>query len=190
MRLLEYYGANIAGIQNHTKVIHLMKNARTLCLILPIAIAGQAFAEKQPRDIIQANYDKISQLSMTREKSRLEKLTRKNASSCFVYVDSMRNSLDLNATIAQNNDQLSRIYKFNSNSNKIIGVKEVGPDLRLTIKTNYDVHLDESGKNRVKGTTISQDTWIKTLNGWKIRESKILRESSSQNGKPINQISN
>ncbi len=186
MRLLEYYGANIAGIQNHTKVIHLMKNARTLCLLLPITIAGQALAQKQPRDIIQANYDKISQLSMIREKGRLERLTRRNASSCFVYVDSMRNSLDLNATIAQNNEQLSRIFKFNSNSNKIIGLKQVGPDLQLTVKTNYDVLLDESGKNRVKGTTISQDTWIKTLKGWKIRESKILKESSSQNGKPLN----
>jgi len=186
MKLLEYYGANIAGIQKHTKVIHLMKNARTLCLILPLTLASHTFAQKQPRDIIQAKYDKISQLSMTREKARLEKLTRKNASSCFVYVDSMRNSLDLNATIAQNNDQLSRIYKFNSNSNKIVGVKQVGPDLRLTVKTNYDVLLDESGKNRVKGTTISQDTWIKTLKGWKIRESKIMKESSSQNGVQLN----
>jgi hypothetical protein len=185
MKLLEYYGANIAGIQNHTKVIHVMKNAKTLSLILPLAFTCQSLAQKQPRDIIQANYDKISKLSMTREKVRLEKLTRKNASSCFVYIDSMRNSLDLGATIMQNNDQLSRVFKFNSNTNKIIGVKKVGPDLQLTVKTNYDVFLDESGTKRVTGTTISQDIWIKTLKGWKIRQSKIMKESSFQNGKPI-----
>jgi hypothetical protein len=185
MKPLEYYGAIIAGIQIHTKVIHVMKTSRILSLTFPLVLVGQSLAGSNPRTVIQSNYDKISKLSMTREKKKLEKLTKKNASSSFQYIDSMRNTLDLAATIRQNNEQLSRVYQFNSNSNKIIGIKEVGPDLICTVKTNYDVFLDSTKKNRITGTTISHDTWMKTLKGWKIRRSKIIKESSFMNGKPM-----
>lgn len=162
-----------------------MKTIRILSLVLIAAFGGQSFARSNPRVLIQANYDNISKLSMTREKKKLERLARKNASTSFQYVDAMRNSLDIAATIRQNNEQLSLVYKFNSNSNKIIGVKHIGNDLMLTVKTTYDVYMDPDLKKRVVGTTVSQDTWIKTLKGWKIRKSKIMKESAMLNGNRI-----
>ena len=185
MKPLGYYGAILADTFIQTKVIHVMKNSRSLCLIMPLALVSVSMGQTNVRELVQANYDKISRLSMNREKAQLEKFARKNSSSSFVYIDALRNSLDLAATIRQNNEQLSRIYKFNSNSNKIIGAKQVGPDIVFTVKTQYDVFLDSDMKNRIVGTTISRDTWMKSLKGWKIRKSMIVKESSTQNGVPL-----
>lgn len=162
-----------------------MKNAKHLAFATLISLSALSFAESDARLVIQANYDKISRLSIKKDAKRLEKLTKKNASSCFVFIDAMESTMDLASTLGQNREQLARIHKFNKNSNKIVGIRKVGTDLICTVQTNYDVYLDSMGKKRVVGTSISQDTWIKTISGWKIRTSKIVKESSTLNGVPM-----
>ena len=139
------------------------------------------------RTILQTHYDKISRFSINKDSAHLATLIRKNASSTFEYIDSMRNSLDLGATVRQNTGQLSKIRKFNADSNKIIGVKAKGYDLILTVKTIYDVFLNYSAGSRITGSSISEDTWTKTMSGWKIKQSRIIKESAFQDGKPLKQ---
>ena len=163
-----------------------MKSLRLLLPVLTLLPATNAFCQNSdPRSIIQSNYDKISRLSIKKDKLNLERLIRRNASSQFTYIDSMKNELDLSATVRQNTEQLSKVHKFMSDTNKIVGVKQNGHDLICTIKTSYDVFLDYKASNRVKGVSISQDTWTKTLTGWKIKRSVIILESTTQNEKPV-----
>ena len=162
-----------------------MKSLRHLLPVLTLFAAASAFSQNDARSIIQLNYDKISRLSIKKDKVNLERVIRKNASSEFTYIDSMKNELDLSATVRQNTEQIERVHKFISDTNKIVGVKAKGYDLVCTIQTSYDVFLDAAGKDRIKGVSISQDTWTKTLTGWKIKRSVVMKESTTQNGKPV-----
>jgi hypothetical protein len=162
-----------------------MKTARIVIILTTTLLVSAGYGQATVRATLQSNYDKISQLSAKKDKVALERLIRKNASSSFEFIDSMRNTLDISATVRQNTEQISKVRKFISNSNKIIGVKANGPDLICTVKTTYDILIGFDGKARVKGTSISQDTWTKTLKGWKIRRSKVIKESAYQNGKLI-----
>ena len=185
MKPLEYYGANLASLSNYTKVMQVAKFTRILNMGSALCLAAAAFAQQDAKTIIQSNYDKVSALSVKRDKVNLAKLIRKNTSSQFEYIDMMRNSLDLPATVRQNTEQLSRIFKFNYNSNKIIDIRMKGNDLACKVKTEYDVLMYPDGKVRVTGMSVSEDIWTKTLMGWKIKRSMILKESTKMNGKPV-----
>ncbi len=158
---------------------------RILFPILILTFVCSAFAQDDLRTKLQSNYDKVSRLSIRKDKVRLEKVIRTNAATNFEYIDAFKNSMDVGATVRQNTEQLERVATFNSNSNKIIGVKVNGHDIVCTVKTEYDIFLDSERTQRVKGVSISEDTWIKTLTGWKIKRSKVVKESAFQNGKPL-----
>lgn len=162
-----------------------MKYAPIAASLVLFSVASLGFSQPDAQKTLQSQYDRISALSMKKDKVKLEKMIRKNASSEFEYIDSMKNSLDLAATVRQNTEQLNGVYKFNSNENKIIGMKKVGNSYVCTIRTTYDVFADSKKKNRVQGVSLSQDTWIKTIAGWKIRKSQILKATATNNGKPI-----
>ena len=161
----------------------LPKFARLLIPVLALTIVRTSMAQANVRTQIQANYDKISRLSMMKDMIQLAKVTRTNAASNFEYLDALQNSFDLDATVRQNAAQLERVSAFNFNSNTIIALKRLGRDLVCTLKTDYDLFLDPAKTRRVKGTCISEDTWIKTMKGWKIKRSKVVKETESQNGK-------
>jgi hypothetical protein len=175
----------MARFLQDTKVIHVMTHIRILLQILSLTVSAAAFSQNDARSIIQSNYDKISHLSIKMDKVNLERTIRKNASSQFKYIDSMKNELDLSATVRQNSEQLSKVHKFISDSNKIVGVREKGSDLVCTVKTSYDVYLDAGGADRIKGVSFSEDTWTKTLTGWKIKKTVVINESTTHNGKVV-----
>ena len=162
-----------------------MKSSRIQTAILIFAISSLSFGQENVRSILQLKYDKITQLATKRDKRNLERVTRKNAASNFEYIDAMQNSLDLAATIRQNSEQLSRVYKFHANSNRITAIKNLGSRIVCTVKSDYDVITDPSEKNRIKGVSISEDSWTITMSGWKLKRSKIVKESSTMNGKPL-----
>ena len=161
----------------------LTKFARLLIPVLTLTIASTTMAQADVRTQLQANYDKISRLSLKKDKVRLAKVIRTNAASNFEFIDALQNSLDLGATVRQNTEQLEKVSTFNSSSNKIVSVKIVGRDLVCTVKTDYDLFVDQKKTLRVKGSCVSEDTWIKTLKGWKIKRSKVVKETAFQNGK-------
>ncbi len=154
------------------------KTTRALIATITIATVSQSFAQVDARTAIQGNYDKVSRLSIKKDITRLEKTIRRNAASNFHTIDSMQNTLDLSATVRQNTDQLSKVAKFNSNTNKIVGIKAKGRDLVCTVQTNFDLIMSDKKKTRVTGNVVSEDTWIKTMKGWKIKQSKVVKESS------------
>ena len=163
--------------------MHVSKTIRISTLLLTTTVVAASNGQINPRHLLQMNYDKISRLSMKRDKVNLERLIQRNAASNFEYIDEMKNSLDLAATVRQNTEQISRVTQFNSASNKIIGVKVQGQHFICTVKTTYDVFMDAEGKVRVTGTGVSKDTWVKTLKGWKIKQSESVNQSSYMNGK-------
>ena len=186
MKPLEYYGAILASFIDYTKVMELRNYARILLSALAATMVSSSFGKDDPITTLQAHYNKISQLSIKKDPIHLAALIRKNASSSFEFIDSMRNSLDLGATVRQNTEQLGKVRKFNADSNKIIGAKAKGYDMIVTVKSSYDILLKAGQESRVTGSSISEDTWTKTMSGWKIKRSRILKESAFQDGKPLN----
>ena len=169
----------------NTKVMELRKSAQILLPVLATIMVSHSFGQDNPTALLQAHYNKISHLSMKKDQIHLATLIRKSASSSFEFIDAMRNSLDLGATVRQNTEQLAKVRKFNADSNRIIGAKAKGYDLILTVKSSYDLFLKSGEDSRVMGTSISEDTWTKTMSGWKIKRSRIIKESAFQDGKPF-----
>ena len=162
-----------------------MKLLRISSFLLLAPIASCALAQNA-RTTIQSKYDNLAKLSIKRDRKNLEKAMRTNVTSGFEFIDAFQNSLDIEATVRQNTEQIAKVVKFNSNTNKIIGIKQVGKDLVCTVKSSYDaLFASKQSKAHFQGVVISEDTWTKTILGWKMRRSKTVKETAMKNGQPF-----
>ena len=162
----------------------LMKFAHFSLIVVSLSVSALGFGQSA-RVTLQGRYDEISKLSIRKNKAGLSKVIRRNATSNFEFIDGMKNSLDIGATVRQNTEQIAGVYKFVSDTNRIVKIRQVGDDLVCTVKTNYDAFLDRRLQSRIQGVSISEDTWTKTIVGWKIKKSVVVKESAMKNGQVL-----
>jgi hypothetical protein len=154
-------------------------------LMLTSMIAATATAQTDAQKQLQAKYDVLTKLNLKLKINEMLNAFSNSITKDFIYVDRLKSESPANVVIADLKKQMSIIKKYNTNTNTIIGLKFKGKDAICTVKSTYDMIMKGTKLMRVTGFSLSEDTWVNTPKGWRMRRTMVTKEEAKLNGNPI-----
>jgi len=171
-----------------------MKNYRSLSLVALLAIAGSVLAvQSDVTKSIQAIYSKLDALSIKKDIPGLTKLLKQNSTPDCAFIGKTDKSgktekKNRDETMAQMAGFMPFIDVVNVSTSHIDSVKMGKGSLVASVTSVVAMTLKkgQDGKvHKIVQNSKSQDTWVNVGGSWKLKVSKIVTESATQDGKAI-----
>lgn len=147
-----------------------------------VKVGPPAFEKKT----IQAKYDAMSLLVMRRDGNRLASLLLGMTTPDFVYRDKKGRPQNRAKLVGDLKRQLKAVRSFKRSGNRVAGFAMKGAVGTAQVVSDFAMVFPNGPKSvTVAGQSTTQDTWIKTPAGWKLKSIRTLRESVKYNGKAV-----
>ncbi len=152
-----------------------------LSLLLVVVTVRIALADKRAERQIRAEYDKT--VLYTRKKN-VEGLLRQMTPD-FLYKTKRGEILNKQVVEAMMRAQYAQIQSVDKRTTRIQKMEIKGNTARVTTKEEMVVTIvDPQGKtHKVASKATTQDTWVKTPQGWKVKMTEVLDEETFIDGK-------
>lgn len=152
------------------------------CLALLMALSAAAFAEPVPKDI-QALYAKFGAATEKKDLAALGKLVTPD----FVVVTEKGKTQTLEQVKQTLQFQLAILQNLRSKYT-VAKATVKGKTASATTQSTMSGEIKNAKTNvvqKVKVTAKSQDTLLKTAEGWKLKKLVVLAQTATIDGKPI-----
>jgi hypothetical protein len=156
--------------------------ARALLVLLPAMTAAQT----SPQAYFDGVYNKLSALTLKKDANGLSKLLKSVVTADFVYVPAKGPKLSTTQLLSSMRSQFKAMGKINKSAQKLDKVVLKGDRAVVTVSSQYAMEVPTAGKkSKLVGSSVSNDTWVNTPKGWRLKEIKTLKETATLDGKPI-----
>ncbi len=149
-------------------------------LSVAIVTAQPTFAENniKIRPIVQSNYDRINAAFVKQDIQAATALFTKD----YISISPKGEQKNLAETREYYDNLFNRFkIKVTSNKTKIADVEFADRELNVGIEQNIEATI--VGRNKLVINQTSRDIWLKTPQGWRLKQSKILTSQTTINGK-------
>lgn len=164
-----------------------MNTSRVLTIVTALTVltvsanAGQKSALAKQ---IQQRYSKMDALAMKGDHEKVIDMFLSSVTSNFRATDLMGNEVNAAITAGEMKKNFGIFDELLQSKNVILGEKIKGREHTFTVKGSYKGVIGKK-KDVYAGYTISEDTWQKTIGGWKYKRSRVVKEFNTKNGKPV-----
>lgn len=138
------------------------------------------------RKAIQAKYDAMSLLVMRRDGKRLAALLMGMTTPDFVYRDKKGRAQNRAKLVGDLRAQMKMVSKFKRSGNRVAALALRGSGGTARVISDFAM-VFPNGKKwvTVVGQSTTDDVWVKTAAGWKLKSIRTLKENVKYNGKPM-----
>lgn len=158
--------------------------------VLPFFVLGLAAATNAQADFrkyLDGAYTELHDGFKTMKVEPLQKFFDKYGHPKFIYIGAKGEKQTSKQLLSHFKAGMGPGMKLTKSTN-VIGKIRVTGDTALVPTTGDWVMVVTPPKGKAQtmaGKTIMTDTWVKTPGGWKLRESKVISEKATLDGKPI-----
>lgn len=168
-----------------------MKTPTVLITTLVLATVGASAHAAQKSELakqIQKRYAVMDSLTLKGEYEKVIDMFLKSVTSNFVFIDLFGSKVNAAITAGEMKRNFGTFDELLASKNVILNERVKGREHIFTVKGSYKAVAGKK-KDVYSGYTISEDTWQKTIAGWKYKRTRIIKEFNTKNGKPIRQTS-
>jgi hypothetical protein len=166
-----------------------MKTSRVLItslVLIAVGASAQAAQKSELAKQIQKRYALMDSLTLKGDYEKVIDMFLKSVTSNFVAIDTLGSKVNAAITAGEMKKNFGIFDELLVSKNVIQGERIKGREHIFTVKGTYKGVIGKK-KDVYAGYTISEDTWQKTIGGWKYKRSRVIKEFNTKNGKPIRQ---
>ncbi|HLO98958.1 MAG TPA: hypothetical protein VK171_10220, partial [Fimbriimonas sp.] len=161
----------------------------TSLVLAAVGASAQAAQKSELAKQIQKRYAVMDALTLKGDYEKVIDMFLKSVTSNFVAIDIMGNKVNAAITAGEMKRNFGFLDELLESKNQILGERIKGREHIFTVKGSYKGKGGKKG-DVYAGYTISEDTWQKTIAGWKYKRTRVLKEFNTKNGVPIKATAN
>lgn len=146
-----------------------------------LALATVGSANQALKAHIQSKYDQFAEMSRIDIKKSIP-TAAKFLTSDFLWIDTQKTEYDVTKYVEIQSAMTGKVSKIYDAQNVILSYREDGIYVRIRVKSILDFKKLGFSADRYQGVTVTDDIWVKTINGWKMCKSTNVNESLKING--------